>query len=110
MRLIIEKTKNLDNPYFIIRDLSGYHDIKECIEDIYKRKTNFVPEKFLVCIDTKWYELISNGKGIEQNYNELKQKLHHLPEKFKQLPNDHISIKVNAEEKKLLIDLKGFWW
>lgn len=47
---------------------------------------------------------------MNQNYLDLKNKLYHLPKKFKQLPNDHISIKVNAEEKKLLIDLKGFWW
>lgn len=105
MKLIIKKTKN---PDLIIRDLSGYHDIEECIEDIYKRKTDFVPEKFLVCIDTKWYELISNGKEMEQNYDELKQKLCHLPEEFKQSPNDHISINVNEREKRILIDLKGF--
>lgn len=85
MKLIIEKTKN---PYLIIREFSEYHDIEKCIEDVYKKKTNFVPEKFLVCIDTKWYELISNGNEIEQNYKELKQKLYHLPEKFKQSPND----------------------
>lgn len=45
MRLIIEKTKNLDNPYFIIRYLSMYHDVEDWIEDIYKRKTNFAPKK-----------------------------------------------------------------
>lgn len=71
MRLIIEKTKNLDNPYFIIRDLSMYHDVEDWIEDIYKRKTNFAPKKFLVCIDEKWYELISNDKQMNQNYNIL---------------------------------------